>query len=211
MFTGIIKHIGRVDSVLERPYGLSLSFICPDLVKDLFIDESVAVNGVCLTAVKIDENKTTFWADIVHTSLEKTTLKWITPGQSVHLELAAMATDRLGGHIVQGHVQGIGEIKSITDKGGNFDVEFWLPEHVMDFQIDEGPIVIDGVSMTVAKCHEKQSSVTITVIPHTWAHTLFASYQLNHKVNVEADLFAQYIYKFVSKFSNKFRKDSAHE
>ncbi|MDH4467153.1 MAG: riboflavin synthase [Bacteriovoracaceae bacterium] len=203
MFTGIIKYLGKVERIIEQPFGKTITLSCPDLVRDLNIDDSVAVNGVCLTATTISEDKTHFTADIVHTSLEKTTLKNFSPGQSVHLELAAQISDRLGGHLVQGHVQGIGLIKSIYDKGGNFDVEIALPEHLMNYQVDEGPIVIDGISMTVAKCHPQHSSVTITVIPHTWDRTLLSHYQVGSLVNIEADLIAQYVYKFIEKLKVK--------
>jgi riboflavin synthase len=204
MFAGIIKDLGTVVSLVEQPFGCTIC-LRPDfnpetsLLSQIKIDDSVGVNGVCLTAVRIDQEQKCFWADVVHTTIEKSTIGTLRPGDRVHLELALKASDRLGGHIVQGHVQGTATVSQILDKGGNFDVTFEIPSNLMKYLVNEGPIVIDGVSLTVAKCIPKENAVIITIIPHTWKQTRFHEYQVGHKVNVETDLFAQYIQQFLEK------------
>ena len=206
MFAGIIKNLGVIISTIKQPFGLSVC-VRPLIINEtslldhLSVDDSVAVNGVCLTATKIDHQNHFFWADIVHTTLEKSNLSQLKPDQKVHLELSIKASDRLGGHLVQGHVQSVGTVKDIVDKGGNFDVTIQIPSAEMKYLVNEGPIVIDGVSLTVAKVIENESSIIITIIPHTWNQTRFSEFTIGEKVNIETDLFAQYIHQYLDNLS----------
>ena len=209
MFTGLVEEIGKVSSITQIAGGKRLKIEASKILDDLKIDDSVAINGVCLTAVKIDNDG--FWAEAVGATLEKTTLPKIFQGYSVNLERAVRLSDRLGGHLVQGHVNGIGTITKIERLGENYFLEVSLPDNLKKYLIDEGSIAIDGISLTIASL--KNSTVGLSIIPHTWNNTNLVNKTAGDKVNIETDVIAKYIEKLISskedsndKFSDEWFK-----
>jgi riboflavin synthase len=189
MFTGLIKEVGTIIKVTPNSEGSELLIDAPKLAEQIGIDDSVAVNGTCLTATKIAGS--VFTTQAVHVTLEKTNIGSLKVGDFVNLELALLPTDRLGGHFVQGHVNGVATFKSFTQRGDNFELTFELPDKLMKYMMDEGSIAIDGISLTCAKV--EGNLVTVSIIPHTWANTNLFKKKVGDQVNIEADVLAKYI------------------
>ena len=177
--------------------GKQITIGADKILSDLEIDHSVSVSGICLTAVKILENG--FVADAVGETLEKSTMNNIQVGQKVNLERAMRMGDRLGGHFVQGHVNGIGKVKQLNRRGENWYLLVQIPKELERYVIKEGSIAIDGVSLTIADLDG--SDVGVSVIPHTYKNTLISEYRVTQNVNIETDFLAKYIEKFVHSYS----------
>ncbi len=198
MFTGLIEELGNIQNIaVVSGGGKQITISSDKILSDLEIDHSVAVSGVCLTAVKILENG--FVADAVGETLEKSTMNNIRVGQKVNLERAMRMGDRLGGHFVQGHVNGIGKVKQLNRRGENWYLAVQIPDELERYVIKEGSIAIDGVSLTIADLNG--SDVGVSVIPHTFKNTLINEYRINQDVNIETDFLAKYIEKFVHSYS----------
>ncbi len=193
MFTGLIKDIGKVVSVRANATGKEFVIETSKLAADIAIDDSVAVNGVCLTATAIKENK--FTVQAVHVTLEKTNIGSLKIGSSVNLELALRPMDRMGGHFVQGHVNGLGCLKKITPMGKNYELEFSAPKDLFKYMIPEGSIAIDGISLTIARLTDH--SFTVSIIPHTYSNTILSSKKIGDSVNLEVDMMAKYLENFL--------------
>lgn len=196
MFTGLIKDVGIIKSIQTNDSGKVFT-IQSKLISEIGIDDSIATNGVCLTATKTEHD--TFEVQTVHVTLEKSNLGDLKEGDSVNLELALRPQDRLGGHFVQGHVNGIGTLKNLIQKGGNWEMEFSCPKDLMKYCIDEGSIALDGISLTLAKV--LQESVIVSIIPHTYKNTTLGQKKIGDSVNIEVDMMAKYLENFV-KFRN---------
>jgi riboflavin synthase len=195
VFTGIIEEIGCVGSLEARPTGARLRINCHTVISDASEGSSIAVNGVCLTAVSIDE--TGFSADLAPETLRRTNLGVLEPGSLVNLERPLLATGRLHGHVVQGHVDGVGEILSIDTLGNdNYWLSLRIPGELDRLVVHKGSIAVDGISLTVAAIKEQVLSVTI--IPHTFAMTALRAYKPGNLVNLECDIFAKYLEKMVA-------------
>lgn len=193
MFTGLVKAIGTLTAIEKNLEGHRFTFNCPALASQIKIDDSVSVNGVCLTAVA---NSTTgFEAQAVHVTLEKTNLGNLEINQRVNLELAMSLSDRLGGHLVQGHVNTTATLKSISSRGENFELWFTIPAEQMKYIIKEGSITLDGISLTVADIQE--NNILITIIPHTWENTILQDKKIGDTVNLEVDMMAKYLENFL--------------
>jgi riboflavin synthase len=171
---------------------------CPQLISEIQIDDSIAVNGVCLTAVKV--NTRSFEAQVVHTSLQKTSLGELRIGTEVNLELALRFSDRLGGHIVQGHVESLGRIEQIISKGENKEFKIKVPQNLLKSIVQEGSIAIDGTSLTVAKLQAPY--IWISIIPHTMERTIFKNYRVGQSVNLETDILIKYLSQLARKNLN---------
>ena len=193
MFTGLIQAIGVIKQVSGSPEGKSLTIHCPELIGDIAVDDSIAVNGVCLTAA--ERGPDGFIAHAIHTTLEKTTLGSLDPGQRVNLELAMRASDRLGGHLVQGHVNAIGRITGIDTQGNNWQIHISFPADLRKYMIAEGSITLDGISLTIAKLADSQ--LMVSSIPHTLANTTLKDKAVGDSVNIEVDIMAKYIENFL--------------
>jgi riboflavin synthase len=202
MFTGIIEEIGHIQNLSPIPGGKKISIKADKVLEDLKIDQSVSVNGVCLTAVGISGN--IFLVEAVGETLEKSTLVNIRPAAAVNLERAMKLDDRLGGHLVQGHVSGIGKITKLTQRGDNWYVEIDLPENLLRYVILEGSIAVDGISLTVAKLNGEK--VGISIIPHTFKSTILAQAKTGQSVNIETDLIGKYLEKWFKATSDNKRK-----
>ena len=198
MFTGIIEEIGTIQRISSIPGGKKLTIGCEKILSDLKVDNSVSVNGVCLTSIKVDKNS--FDCEAVGETLNKTTVSTFLVGSKVNLERAVRLNDRLGGHLVQGHVNGIGEITKIVKLGDNYLLELKIPADLKKYVVDEGSIAVDGISLTVAKIINEE--VQISVIPHTWENTNLSLRNTGNKVNIETDILAKYVEKILSEKNN---------
>lgn len=194
MFTGIIEAVGRVDRVQTRGgTGRSLRIVAP-FAPELRVDESVAVNGACQTVVAADAAG--FEVVAVEETLAKTTLGRLKPGDPVNLERAVRVGDRLDGHLVQGHVDGTERVVSVEPLASSHLVTFSLQPAFRPHVIEVGSIAVDGVSLTVARLAE--STFTVAVIPHTFAHTNADTWSQGVRVNVELDLIGKYVARWMA-------------
>ena len=190
MFTGIIEAKGTIRSLkqLESEWRLTVATGVLDLA-DVKIGDSIAVNGCCLTVVTLADEE--FAADVSMETLRCTTLGNLKPGSPVNLEKAMLATDRFGGHIVSGHVDGVGELESISPEGKSLRLQFKAPGELSRYIAAKGSICIDGTSLTVNAV--EGARFTINVIPHTQDETISGAYTVGQQVNLEVDLVARYL------------------
>lgn len=193
MFTGLIKDIGTIVSVKSNNEGKEFVIKAPKLYQEIQIDDSVATNGVCLTATEIV--KDTFKIQAVHVTLEKTNIGKLKKGDKVNLELALRPMDRLGGHFVQGHVNGIGAIRGIQKRGENYEITLSAPKELFRYMIQEGSIALDGISLTIARL--SQSDFTVSIIPHTYNMTVLHTKKIGDSINIEVDMMAKYLENFI--------------
>jgi len=191
MFTGLIKELGEVQSIQRNSEGKIINFKSHKLVRDMGIDDSVAINGVCQTI--ISKSSTSFAVQAVHITLEKTTLGSLKVGDLVNMELALRLADRLGGHLVQGHVNGIGTITDIKNYGDNYVMNFGATPELMKYMVKEGSITLHGISLTISDLWREKNMAQVSVIPHTWNHTLFHKMWIGDKLNIEVDILAKYV------------------
>lgn len=197
MFTGLISELGSVTAIARLPESAIFTINAPALIADIKIGDSVSVNGVCLTAINVEG--ITFSADVMIQTLNVTSLSIIEAGSKVNLELAARAADRLGGHIVQGHVDGVGKVKALLpgEKWAQFDIE--VPENISRYIVNQGSIALDGVSLTVGKINDSNSTVTLWLIPETLERTNLAHKNIGDPINIEVDVLAKYVERLIEK------------
>jgi len=198
MFTGIIEEIGKISSINPISGGMRIKIFCSKILDDISVDDSICVNGTCLTAIKVENDG--FWIDAVGTTLEKTTFSKIQLSSPVNLERSLKLNDRLGGHFVQGHVNGIGTILEIKKLGENYFLKISVDESLQKYLVEEGSITIDGISLTIAEIDGLKAGISI--IPHTWQNTAIQFKKVDDKVNLETDVLAKYIEKFLRKNGN---------
>jgi len=198
MFTGIIEEIGKIEKITSIAGGIALNLKAEKILEDIRVNDSVCIDGVCLTVTKSD--KSSFWVDAVGATLDKTTFTGIKANALVNLERSVRLSDRLGGHLVQGHVNGIGTISEIKKLGENYLVKILIPEELERYLIKEGSIAINGISLTIADLNSNE--ISISVIPHTWQNTNLKDKKVNEKVNVEIDILAKYVEKLLAKNNN---------
>jgi len=191
MFTGIVKEIGKIKSMTPNSSGMSFEVYAPHLIAEMEIDDSVSINGACQTVTELGSNY--FRVQAVHTTLEKTGLGHLKIGEEVNLELALQLKTRLGGHIVQGHVNGIARIRSCQKKGDNYDVWLTYPPHCAPYIVKEGSITVDGISLTVADLKKEEYQLMLAIIPHTWEQTALRNRVAGSSVNIEVDIIAKYV------------------
>jgi riboflavin synthase len=192
MFTGLVAGIGKVVATARSKDGVRLTVATP-LARELEEGDSVAVNGVCLTAVDLDGDA--FEAEVMNETLARSSLRDADAGARVNLELPLRATDRLGGHVVQGHVDGTGEITDISEDGFARRVRIEAPAVVLRYVVEKGSIAVDGVSLTVAEIDER--SFTVSLIPETLERTNLGTAQPGTTVNLEVDVLAKYVEKLI--------------
>ena len=185
MFTGIIEEVGTIAAA-----GSRMKVQCRFVLKDTKPGASIAVNGVCLTAVAIEPDG--FWCDLSPETLSRSNLGMLQAGSRVNLERAAAVGDRLSGHIVQGHVDGTAEFLSLeTVPDGNWWLKVRLPTELDRYLIHKGSVTLDGVSLTIAAL--EQAVVSVAIIPHTYENTVLRDYEAGRKINVEVDLIGKYV------------------
>lgn len=191
MFTGIIEEIGTVQDI-ERGAQSARFTVQADLVmEDIHLGDSITVNGACLTVVHHAPGEVAF--DAVYETLQKTALGALAIGDEVNLERSMAANGRFGGHIVQGHVDGVGTIASIREVDNAYTIYITAPSSLMRYVVRKGSIAIDGISLTVVEADDKTFSVAI--IPHTWEHTNLRRRIAGDQVNLETDVIGKYVEK----------------
>ena len=197
MFTGLVAELGTITSIHKGETSAVFTINAPVLISEIKEGDSVAVSGVCLTATSV--SGTTFTADVMVQTLALTSLSQAVFGSPVNLELAALATSRLGGHIVQGHVDGVAKVIGLTpgDKWAQFDVE--VPAHLSKYIVNQGSICLDGVSLTVGEINDTNNVLTVWLIPETLERTNLSSKKSGDLVNVEVDVLAKYVERLLAK------------
>jgi len=194
MFTGIIEELGRVRSVERRGEGVRMILEARVVTEGTRDGDSIAVNGVCLTALEVREDS--FAADGSRETLQRSTLGLLRSGSAVNLERAATPSTRLGGHIVQGHVDARGKFLSAEEHGGSWTVRVGFPPDVARYLVFKGSVAVEGISLTVAALAEDYFEVA--VIPKTWAVTNLSRLRPGDPVNLEADIIAKYVERILS-------------
>ena len=190
MFTGIIETTGTIKSISKEENNLHFT-INSSFTKQLKVDQSVSHNGVCLTVVEINDND--YVVTAIEETLKKTNLNKLVVGSRVNLERCTKVGDRLDGHIVQGHVDGLAECINILEKGGSWEFTFSGNQQVEKLTVNKGSISINGVSLTIVETKNNQFSVAI--IPYTYKHTNFNEIRIGDKVNIEYDIIGKYVMK----------------
>ena len=194
MFTGIVEELGVVEGLEEQPDAIRLTVRGPLVLADTRLGDSIAVNGCCLTVA--ERTSDTWTADVMQETLDKTSLAGVAPGDRVNLERAVTAYKRLGGHIVQGHVDGVGTVVGRTPSEHWEVVEIALPDGLGRYLVDKGSITVDGVSLTVVEAGE--ASFTVSLIPETLARTTLGFRGTGDRVNLEADVIAKHVEKLLA-------------
>jgi riboflavin synthase len=192
VFTGLVCDLGRITRAERSEDGVRLTVDC-GLTSDLRPGDSVAVNGVCLTAIAVSDGA--FEAHVMNETLQRSSLRDAAAGTEVNLELPLRASDRLGGHVVQGHVDGVGTVEHAADDGFARRVRISAPPEVLRYVVEKGSVAVDGVSLTVAECDN--ASFTVSLIPETLQRTNLQQTRAGTRVNLEVDVLAKYVEKLV--------------
>jgi riboflavin synthase len=197
MFTGLIGELGSITAIEKGESSAVFTINAPQLISEIAVGDSVAVNGVCLTATSI--SGTTFTADVMIQTLSLTSLSGVGVDSPVNLELAAQLNSRLGGHMVQGHVDGVAKVVGLTpgDKWAQFDIT--VPAHLAKYIVNQGSICLDGVSLTVGSIDDSNKVVTVWLIPETLESTNLSTKSAGDLVNVEVDVLAKYVERLLAK------------
>jgi riboflavin synthase len=193
VFTGIVGEMGTIEAISATPDGAQIRHAAPGTAPVCAIGDSVALDGCCLTVVATGDGALEF--DAVAETLRRTTLGDLQPGDRVNVEPAMRMGDRLGGHWVQGHVDGVGEVTAVAPDGDGVRVTFSAPESVARYTIEKGSVTVAGVSLTVAAYDDR--GFTVALIPHTRAVTTLGELEPGTRVNLEADLVGKYVEKLV--------------
>ena len=194
MFTGIVEEVGEIYSIQQSQDICKLRIAAKRILQDTKIGDSIAVNGMCLTVVKIFSGF--FEVDVMPVSSAKSTWSNWQRGQKVNLERAMKLQNRLDGHIVTGHIDGIGTIYSIQSNQNAVMMKIIIPETIFKFSIPQGSIAIDGISLTIAELEEHHC--TVSIIPHTFSNTNLCSKKVQEQVNLETDIIGKYVYRFTN-------------
>jgi len=198
LFTGLIEDVGTVATVERTGDGARLRIVS-SLAGELALGDSIAVDGCCLTATAVDNGA--FEIEAMNQTLDVTALGAVEEGSRVNLELAMKAGDRLGGHIVQGHVDGVGTVVSVEDDGFARRVRVELPPELLRYVVDKGSITLSGVSLTVADLGDSWAEVSL--IPETLERTNLGAAEAGSRLNVECDIVAKYVERLVAPFAGK--------
>ena len=194
MFTGLVEEVGTIRLVAPVGEGARVTIAASTVLDDVEMGASIAVNGCCLTVVEWGDD---WWsADAVPETMDRTNLGGLAPGDPVNLERPLAANGRYGGHVVQGHVDGTGEVQSIEElDDGSWRFTFTLPSELANYVVEKGSIAVDGISLTVAAV--TPSTFSIAIIPHTFAVTAMGRRNVGDTVNLEADVLAKYVERLV--------------
>ena len=193
MFTGLIQDMGKIQRLERRGGGVRLTISTQLNLSAAKIGDSISVDGACLTIIQLAG--TSFTVEVSPETLQRTTLSSVREGQLVNLEGAMRMSDPLGGHLVSGHVDGMGEIVEVTSEGNSLRYRFRVPREISRYLIEKGSVAVDGISLTVAVCQDREFSVA--VIPHTAQTTTLGKKKAGERVNVENDMIGKYVEKFV--------------
>jgi len=197
MFTGIITAVGKVSAITHGQTSARITVSVEDFLGDVGLGDSISCNGTCFTVVGL--HATTFSVDVMKQTLDLTTTGKLVVGSVLNLEKAARVSDRLGGHIVQGHVDGVASIVAIEPGDQWHRVDLQLPEHLMKYVQPQGSIALNGVSLTVGQLDDATNQVTVWLIPETLARTTFGRAAVGDRVNVEVDVLAKYVERIMER------------
>ncbi len=197
MFTGLVSELGLITTITRGESSAVFTIKAPQSVSGMAVGDSIAVNGVCLTATSLTADS--FTADVMVQTLNLTSLSQVEAGSQVNLELAAKMDMRMGGHIVQGHVDGVATVLQLApgEKWAQFDIT--VPAELMKYVVAQGSITLDGVSLTVGSFEDGSNLVTVWLIPETLAKTNLGGKKPGDLVNVEVDILAKYVERLMSK------------
>jgi riboflavin synthase len=191
MFTGIVEELGEVVTAESSADGKRMVIRGPGTTTDLGVGDSIAINGTCLTAVDVDAGSGTFTVELVNETLDRTSLGGVDVGSHVNLERAMAAAGRFDGHIVQGHVDGVGVVASVEPEGIGRRIGIDVPGPLRRYIVEKGSITVDGVSLTVAALRDARFEIAL--IPHTLAVTTLGTVTVGDRVNLEVDILAKYV------------------
>jgi riboflavin synthase len=194
VFTGLIEAIGFVSKIARRGESTRIVFSCPWGLTEIKAGDSISVNGACLTVVSIDGK--TFTVDVSEETVGRTTLGGLKSTDPVNLERPLTLADRLGGHLVLGHVDGTAAITEIRKEGGSITITFRTSEDLLLYIVEKGSVAVDGVSLTVNEC--KENGFSVAIIPLTSERTIISRKRVGDKVNIETDIIGKYVQRFLS-------------
>jgi riboflavin synthase len=197
MFTGLVSYLGNVKSIELNGDSAKLIITNPAITKEIKVGDSVAVNGVCLTVTEFDSSG--FAVDVMVQTLNLTSTGKLKVSDQVNLELATKSSDRLGGHIVQGHVDGVAQVAAIAQEPKWQRMDIKLPKALMKYVVAQGSITVEGVSLTVGQLDDDADQVTVWLIPETLAKTNLASKQVGDLLNIEVDVLAKYVERLIAR------------
>ncbi len=195
MFTGIIEEKGTLQRIQKQGSSLILTIAAKDILCDVRLGDSIAVNGVCLTVTEFSSSN--FSVDVMPETFHSTSLSLLNAGSKVNLERAMAANGRFGGHFVTGHVDGTGTITSIKEKENAVYVEIAIPETGVPYVMPKGSIAIDGTSLTIF--YVNKNTITVSLIPHTRGETIFGKKRVGEKVNLEFDMLMKYVHSIMER------------
>ena len=199
MFTGIVEEVGKIAGIQRGSKSSKLSIEGKVIFEDMHLGDSIAVNGVCLTVISFQNH--VFTADVMHETLDRSGLGQLKMGSLVNLERAMSANGRFGGHIVAGHVDGVGTITDITKDDNATWYKVTTSDNVLKYIVEKGSITIDGISLTVARVDS--TSFSVSIIPHTSGHTILDTKKAGDQVNLENDIVGKYVEKLLFATANE--------
>lgn len=201
MFTGIIEEIGKIEQTSLSGANLRLKVKALKILSDLKVGDSVDINGACQTVIEVKDNH--FSIEAVEETLKRTNLGQLKTGDSVNLERALRSSDRLGGHLVSGHVDFVGRIRSINQRDQSYIYEFDLPEEYQSHFVEKGSVAVDGISLTVVQV--LKDSFGVSVIPFTMKETTLGKKKIGDAVNIETDLIGKYVERILTLKKDRFQ------
>lgn len=204
MFTGLIEEVGTVREIERGEASARFTIQAKQVIEDARIGDSITVNGACLTVVAQEADTVSF--DTVYETLQRTALGALAIGDEVNMERSLAANGRFGGHIVQGHVDGVGTVASIREIDDSFMVYVTASQNLMRYVVRKGSIAIDGISLTVVEADDKTFSVAI--IPHTWEHTNLRHRIAGDQVNLETDIIGKYVEKLTGSYASQLERSA---
>ena len=197
MFTGLIQAVGQVAAIERQESSARLEISSKEIAAQIAQGDSVCINGTCLTVVSFDESK--FAVDVMVQTLNLTSTGSLEVGSAVNLELATRTADRLGGHIVQGHVDGVAEVVAISADSQWTRMDISIPKELMKYVVAQGSICIEGVSLTVGELNDPADQISVWLIPETLANTNLSQKQVGAALNIEVDVLAKYVERLIAR------------
>jgi riboflavin synthase len=197
MFTGLIQAVGKVTAIERQESSARLEISSTEIAAQIAQGDSVSVNGVCLTVVSFDQSK--FAVDVMVQTLNLTSTGSLEVGSAVNLELATRTADRLGGHIVQGHVDGVAKVVSISADSQWTRMDLSIPKSLMKYVVAQGSICVEGVSLTVGELNDPADQISVWLIPETLANTNLSQKQVGDQLNIEVDVLAKYVERLIAR------------
>lgn len=201
MFTGLIAELGKITAIDKGESSAVFTIAAPSLISQIALGDSVAINGVCLTATSISGD--TFTADVMVQTLAVTSLSQTAVGGAVNLELAALLNTRMGGHMVQGHVDGVATVVAITPGEKWAQLDITVPEKLAKYIVNQGSVCLDGVSLTVGEINDSNNVVTVWLIPETLERTNLSTKKSGDLINIEVDVLAKYVERLLARGEKK--------